>query len=212
MKITSKYAILAGIMFSITQAQAVSNPCVSADFEPQIPPPPKDYLLDVQRLQVMSGLRTKAAVAAIKEEADDPTFKFWTLAGIKPKDHPALDAAVKSAQSAAGVIVLDLKAKFNRTRANVIDPSLTTVVSVPWHKAYPSGHSTQMFITALVFSEAMPAKAQAFQKLAASVAINREIAGLHYSTDTDAGYVLAQQVWQAILPNCKPVKIRESAQ
>jgi hypothetical protein len=180
-----------------------SNPCLSDSFQPKLQPPPSSNFLDVQRLHVMKGLRTELAVQEIQEEADDPTPKFWAAAGVSPDSNPKLARTISIIQPLAASIVLDLKAQFARMRANEVDPSLTTVVPVPWHKAYPSGHATQSFLTAYAFAQSYPEKEAVFMRLASKVAINREIAGLHYSTDTDAGAVLALQIWKAITPECK---------
>ena len=179
------------------------NPCLIEGFEPKLQPPPPSNFLDVQRLHVMTSLRSEFALREINEEADDPTPKFWEVAGISPADNPNLQKTIAIIQPLTASIVLDLKAKYARTRANDVDPSLKTAIPVPWHKAYPSGHATQSFITALAFANVFPEKSDAFMRLAAKVAINREIAGLHYTSDSDVGAILAEQIWKAVKPVCK---------
>lgn len=198
-----KLAVLAAVLWS---GLANANPCFVEGFAPQIPPPPPQSYLDVQRLHLMAELRTPARVQAIKDQADDFTPQFWAVAGVDARNYPAVASQVGAMQQAVGVYVMDLKAKINRTRANEVDPQLSTVVPVPWHKAYPSGHATQAFMTALVMSEAMPEKADEFMRLAADIALNREVAGLHYATDSEAGYMIAQQAWAAATPLCKPLR------
>ena len=180
-----------------------ANPCLIEGFEPKLQPPPPSNFLDVQRLHVMTSLRSEFALREINEEADDPTPKFWEVAGISPADNPNLQKTIAIIQPLTASIVLDLKAKYARTRANDVDPSLKTAIPVPWHKAYPSGHATQSFITALAFANVFPEKSDAFMRLAAKVAINREIAGLHYTSDSDVGAILAEQIWKAMKPVCK---------
>lgn len=180
-----------------------ANPCLIEGFEPKLQPPPPSNFLDVQRLHVMTSLRSEFALREINEEADDPTPKFWEVAGISPADNPNLQKTIAIIQPLTASIVLDLKAKYARTRANDVDPSLKTAIPVPWHKAYPSGHATQSFITALAFTNVFPEKSDAFMRLAAKVAINREIAGLHYTSDSDVGAILAEQIWKAVKPVCK---------
>ena len=198
-----KLAVLAAVLWS---GLANANPCFVEGFAPQIPPPPPQSYLDVQRLHLMAELRTPERVQTIKDQADDFTPQFWAVAGVDVRSYPAVASQVGAMQQAVGVYVMDLKAKINRTRANEVDPQLSTVVPVPWHKAYPSGHATQAFMTALVMSEAMPEKADEFMRLAADIALNREVAGLHYATDSEAGYMIAQQAWAAATPLCKPLR------
>ena len=180
-----------------------ANPCLIEGFEPKLQPPPPSNFLDVQRLHVMTSLRSEFALREINEEADDPTPKFWEVAGISPADNPNLQKTIAIIQPLTASIVLDLKAKYARTRANDVDPSLKTAIPVPWHKAYPSGHATQSFITALAFANVFPEKSDAFMRLASKVAINREIAGLHYTSDSDVGAIFAEQIWKAVKPVCK---------
>ena len=183
-----------------------ANPCFADGFQPQIPPPPPDSFLDVQRLHLMTGLRTPERVKAIEAQADDFTPQFWAVAERDPAQYPAVAKQVGAMQQSVGMYVQDLKARINRTRANEVDPKLSTVVPVPWHKAYPSGHATQAFMTAFVMGEALPEKADAFMHLAAEVALNREVGGLHYATDSEVGYMIAQQAWAAATPLCKPLR------
>jgi membrane-associated phospholipid phosphatase len=71
-------------------------------------------------------------------------------------------------------------------------------IQVPGHASYPSGHATQAHLIAkcvqlvLPAADAMTAPLTAdLDALAARIARNREIAGLHYPTDSAAGLVLA---------------------
>lgn len=185
---------------------ASANPCFEAGFKPEIPPPPPKPFLDVQRLHLMANLRTPETVKAIEGQHDDFTHEFWAVAGVDPEKFPAVAKQVGAMQQSVGVYVHDLKASIDRTRPSVVDEKLTTVVPVPWHQAYPSGHASQAFMTAFVMGEALPEKADEFMHLAASIALNREIAGLHYATDSEVGYMIAQQAWAAATPLCKPLR------
>ena len=59
-------------------------------------------------------------------------------------------------------------------------------------------------LTALALSAAVPGAKDQLKALAIDVAHGREIAGLHYASDTQAGFELAQQIWRAIDNDCKP--------
>lgn len=86
------------------------------------------------------------------------------------------------------------KDRFNRPRPNQVDPRLRPFLPNPPHAAYPSNHSFQSFAIAGVFTEiaeSEPAGAELF-RAAREVAENREYAGLHYPSDTEAGRELAR--------------------
>ncbi|MCO4755641.1 MAG: phosphatase PAP2 family protein [Bacteriovoracaceae bacterium] len=86
-----------------------------------------------------------------------------------------------------------LKIKFDRVRPHFLEPAIEPVIIVPRHPAYPSGHSAQAFTTALVLSEVFPEDRERFLQDAYNIARNREIAGVHYPSDTWAGFILAQK-------------------
>lgn len=64
----------------------------------------------------------------------------------------------------------------------------------PLHPAYPSGHSTQAHAVAQVLALCLPSMAADFVQAADGVARNREIAGLHYPSDSRCGAELARQL------------------
>jgi hypothetical protein len=82
-------------------------------------------------------------------------------------------------------------------------------VTVPGHSSFPSGHATQAYLMAkcmqLVFSISPNVPAthlttlnDTLSALAQRVARNREIAGLHYPSDSQAGSALADAVYNKL--------------
>jgi membrane-associated phospholipid phosphatase len=103
------------------------------------------------------------------------------------------------------------KGVHKRLRPSQRLPMLRPPIEVPGHASYPSGHSTQATLIALVTGVALGTKsanpaAQAKAKtlanslngLAARIARNRELGGLHYPSDTDGGLKLATAVFNFI--------------
>ena len=93
-------------------------------------------------------------------------------------------------------IGLYYKDRFNRPRPNIIEPRLRPALPVPSHASYPSNHSFQSFAVANVLQRMIPEHpgVTALYERARRVAENREWAGLHYASDTDAGEELAARV------------------
>jgi len=87
------------------------------------------------------------------------------------------------------------KNRFDRVRPNQIDPRLRPFMPNPPHAAYPSNHSFQSFAIADIFAEIAESERAVAEmyRSARSVAENREYAGLHYASDTEAGRQLAKQ-------------------
>ena len=73
----------------------------------------------------------------------------------------------------------------------------------PGHGSYPSGHATQAHLFALCAIKILPdAQKQSLgvvlKALAARIARNREIAGLHYQSDSMAGEWLAGEIFKIL--------------
>ena len=75
---------------------------------------------------------------------------------------------------------------------NIIDDEIKTWIQLPTHPAYPSGHATQSMFLAEYFSNYYPQYRQCFEDAAEEISVNREIAGLHYRSDSLAGYKLGK--------------------
>jgi hypothetical protein len=89
-------------------------------------------------------------------------------------------------------------ANFNRARPYQIRPDLAPPFT-PGHPSYPGGHAAQSHAMASVIALILQRSDNAYasqiklsQDLAADLAINREIAGIHYPSDTAAGLRLAE--------------------
>ena len=87
--------------------------------------------------------------------------------------------------------ILDRKNHFLRARPSQLNEDLITAIPNPAHAAYPSGHSSQAYMVALVLSEFDPENAEKYKQFAIDIAHRREIAGVHYPSDSVAGRQLA---------------------
>jgi hypothetical protein len=96
-----------------------------------------------------------------------------------------------------------------RARASQICPALMPPVPVPGHPSFPSGHATQSMLMALCAGEATqnqhvsdtdttPVWRSSLQALSRRIGHNREIAGLHFPSDTRAGFQLARQTFDIL--------------
>ena len=87
------------------------------------------------------------------------------------------------------------KARIDRDRPSVVEPRLRPLLAVPAHESYPSNHAFQCFSIAFAFNAILPEHpaTDELARVAQNVAENREWAGLHYPSDTDAGKELARR-------------------
>lgn len=97
------------------------------------------------------------------------------------------------------IIIFKTKNHFNRVRPTHLDPDIHPSIEVPGHPAYPSGHATQAHVLAYLFCELDPESSEGYLRSAAHIARNREIAGVHYPSDSAAGQLLARQIVDRLL-------------
>jgi hypothetical protein len=161
----------------------------------EIDPPPVDDMLDARKVLAMLPLRTPERVAEIQSQALDATPLLFQIAGLNPSSIPLFGELVSDVQADMVTVVLSVKAHFNRARPNTVLPQIDPVIPVPWHSSYPNGHAAQSLLTARLLGCASPSKLPELLKFAARVGQNREIAGVHYPSDTRAGTQLADSVW-----------------
>jgi membrane-associated phospholipid phosphatase len=143
------------------------------------------------------------ALGEILSQNDEFIGDFFGLIDGRPTTHPATGAMMDAASLVALTVVQHFKWLNNRRRPSQVCPALRPPIQVPGHAAYPSGHATQAFLIAASLGAIFPAKSKpgivlALQALAARIARNREIAGLHYASDTAAGIELAGAIWQTL--------------
>jgi hypothetical protein len=117
---------------------------------------------------------------------------------LKPVEDLAVDASYQ-----AGAAALVFKELFDRPRPVQVRPSIAPLFC-PGHPSFPSGHATKAMAVALGLAEALSrsrldegTRRDLQSKLcdtAMAIARRREIAGVHFPSDSLAGYVLARKV------------------
>jgi acid phosphatase (class A) len=92
------------------------------------------------------------------------------------------------------------KNHFVRIRPYKLEPSLKNLEETNW-AAYPSGHATNSYVNAYLFSELWPEFSSFFIKDAYDMAYSREILGVHYPSDSESGRLLAFELIQKLKKN-----------
>jgi hypothetical protein len=143
------------------------------------------------------------AMGEILTQASNFIPDFMGLLGANAGSHPATYKLLFGSTLIAGFAVQHFKNLFDRARPSHVCPALKPPIEVPGHSSYPSGHATQATLIALllggIFTGDRAGAMPAINALAARVARNREIAGLHYNSDTVAGNQLAADLHAVLL-------------
>lgn len=88
------------------------------------------------------------------------------------------------------------KNKYGRGRPQQVYPALIPLIRPPGHPSWPSGHALESHMIALALMQVVPKDAHAaLEGLAERIAKNREIAGVHFASDTEGGKEIAGKVF-----------------
>jgi hypothetical protein len=133
-----------------------------------------------------------------------------------------LEAALRVAQFQA----MFYKRKFERPRPSQLCPALLPPIEVPGHASFPSGHATEIHLQAHCLALVMPQEVSTpvltkagqviadlpspplpaevdetstpLLRMAQRVTRNREVLGLHYPSDSEAGKRLAEMTFDIL--------------
>jgi acid phosphatase (class A) len=99
-----------------------------------------------------------------------------------------------------GLVAAYFKLTYQRARPAQVWTSVTPLIPTPAHPSYPGGHGLQAHLIAECVKAAVPAMAIACDTLAARIANNRILAGVHYPSDNAASVRICPNVF-TILKN-----------
>jgi acid phosphatase (class A) len=121
---------------------------------------------------------------------------------LSPSAHPYTIMILEMASQVGQMVALYFKRRFNRARPQQVFPGLIPMLVSPWHASYPSGHSLESHLIALALGQIVPGASEALNALATRLGTNREVAGVHYPSDTQTGAMIAYKAFDR-LQKCK---------
>jgi PAP2 superfamily len=177
-----------------------------------IPPPPlgatENEISELAALKVVRSANSDL----IWREAMVESALVEAFQGIVPCVlDPQIFATIRAFLVEEAMPVFYFKRLYSRTRPFQIDKSLGTVIPesseyFPKHPSYPSSHATLATIVAevtkfLLDPYGIPATAEKramIDQVAFLIGFRREIAGLHFRSDTIAGISLGRQIFMLL--------------
>ena len=196
-----QYGFIAVLCFSLLPlcAQQHYLPAGKPNAMALLPPPPlmgsPEQAADMQEVQFISRSAPKNDVATAFTEIKFSIFNFTPAIGdfFQPGKFPKVEALMHNVQKDAEAVTDNAKNYWKRPRPFVLDPSLATG-KLEKSFSYPSGHSTESMVLALVLADLFPDKHDAIIAEARSIGWHRVEIARHYPTDIYAGRVLAQAI------------------
>jgi acid phosphatase (class A) len=122
------------------------------------------------------------------------------LGWFNPEKLPQTAALLTRVWTDATYYFWALKFKYNRTRPYMIDQRIKNLDDTNF-QAYPSGHSSASYVAAYIYQELLPEQKDLFIKNAYDMAFSREILGVHFASDSEAGRIFARQFVNELLKN-----------
>lgn len=162
-------------------------------------PPPllnsPEQAADMAEVHAVSSAAPGNDIAAGESEKSFTVFNFAEAAGpfFVESNLPKTAAFFEKVQSDAAAITDAGKEFFKRPRPYATDPSLANGKPEKSY-SYPSGHSTESMVLALVLADLLPEKRDAIIAHARMIGWHRVELARHYPTDIYAGRVLAQAI------------------
>ena len=169
---------------------------------PPPPPPPvvQGELALLRRLQADERTLMRAAIDFEKYDVE-PVFE--RALGIEAAAHAgksSVSRLIRILCETAQFWIVKQKAQHNRPRPVQLAPDLDPPFC-PGHASYPSGHAGESYAAALGLVDALaryPALRGTMIDTAVAIGRHREVAGVHYPSDSECGRRLASQLLAAL--------------
>ncbi len=174
---------------------SAGHPDATALLAPPPQPDSPEQAADLNEVREVSHACSSAEAAAALSEKEFDVFNFTPAVGdfFQRGKFPKTAAFFDRVLNAAKSVTDNTKDFYKRPRPFAVDPSLATG-KLEKSFSYPSGHSTESMVLALVLCELFPDKHDAIVAHARLMGWHRVEIARHYATDIYGGRVLAQAI------------------
>jgi acid phosphatase (class A) len=161
---------------------------------PPLPGSP-EQAADMAEVQAVCHAAPSNDVTVAFSEKKFSIFNFTPAIGtfFQSNNLPKTEAFFQNVQKDAVTVTDNAKGYYKRPRPYVLDPSLASG-KLEKSFSYPSGHSTESMVLALVLADLFPDQHDAIIAEARAIGWHRVEIARHYPTDIYAGHVFAQAI------------------
>jgi acid phosphatase (class A) len=162
-------------------------------------PPPlpgsAEQAADLDEVRLVYHAASSNDIAAAYSEKKFSVFNFTPAVGafLQPGNLPRTTAFFEKVQADAAAVTDAGKAFFKRPRPYTVDTNLANG-KLETSFSYPSGHSTESMVLALVLADLCPEKRDSILAIARNIGWHRVQSARHYPSDIYAGRTLARAI------------------
>ena len=173
---------------------------------PLAPPPANsspEVRAELDELLALQAQRTSVQQRSIEDHREYAAVCRAILSSAHAEAVPAprTRALLAHVERDASVAVFHAKRRFARARPQQLEPRLRPCIAVPGHPAYPSGHALQGYLVSRVLALLFPDRRDDLAAAGVLIGREREIAGLHYPSDSAASRALGEALFARLESN-----------
>jgi len=181
---------------------SAGNPDATALLAPPPLPGSPEQAADLAEVIAVYHASSSNDMAAAYSEKKFSVFSFTPAVGefFQSNNLPKTASFFERVQKQAETVTDQAKNYYKRPRPYTTDPSLANG-KLEKSFSYPSGHSTESMVLALVLADLYPDKHDTIVARARNIGWHRVEIARHYMTDIYAGRVLAQAIVREMKQN-----------
>jgi acid phosphatase (class A) len=170
------------------------------------PPPANDSdqtKAEVGEILTIQVTRTREMEARAIADVEEDVWRFSDVIDnpkFTKENLPKFAAFFDRVVATEGAVVDPAKDSWKRPRPHLLYPDLVKpVVKLSKSGSYPSGHTTVGTLMGIVLANMVPEKKVAIMDRAWEYGHNREIGGIHYASDIEAGRIAGTVIAATIM-------------
>jgi hypothetical protein len=163
---------------------------------------PFPYETQIDKVLRAASEREERLPEILGQAADFRQF-FYSLTGLDRAPMPHVDELIQVAWDWATYVVMMLKNNLAEYRPVQRSSLVMPIIATPGHGSLPSGHATiasmtHHLLSALLYGQ-KDSRIELLYRLAARIAFNRVVAGVHFQMDSYVGRFLGAQLALALV-------------
>jgi len=177
--------------------------------------PAKQLEEQIRRLIVLAESRHERFTEILDQDSGARVLTyFFGAVKADARSAPNTLLLVHATRRIGEMVTMTMKSHFSSPRPSALCPVLMPMIDAPATASFPGGHSLQADMIARALAHAFPGLPQiaVLSGIAKRVGANREIAGIHYERDTQAGLDVSKKCMELVVKGKRYAQLVKEAQ